>query len=253
MHFAEENFGSVCQMINELQDKGRGDLKRPPFSMHRMMATLWRRIVFNPIRCEIHDIILKNFALQRKRIGEDMEKSVKNNYKQDPSEYVLIKYILYRAIQAVTDLSIDEFSLHFVLHSQFIPEIYFPIHTSILSLTSSYYSSLSHLPRAAVSRLYTLDLHFLQRICLPCTVLEAFRLRLHAEQSQLLTGFVSDLQVLSLNCAVKSEAYPLVHSEFGRTMLGNTSLPRLKQYLDYLAAVGRLDEVDCFNALVQNI
>ena len=82
----------ISDLVNVLYDEKWGNkLDCPCFSLYRMMAILWRRIVLDPFRSEIHDIILNLFQNQRKRIGNTMMLCEAGIITKDNQEYILIK------------------------------------------------------------------------------------------------------------------------------------------------------------------
>ena len=83
----------LSELINLLYDEIEDcKLNTPSFSMYRMMAILWRRIVLKPLSSKIHDIILNLFQIQRKRIGGSLIVSDTDIITNDnETEYLLIK------------------------------------------------------------------------------------------------------------------------------------------------------------------
>jgi hypothetical protein len=253
---ADEHFAVLSNLINILYKEIKGfEDKGPIFSFYRLMATLWRRIVLDPFRYEIHDIILQIFQSQRKRIGSLlMISDIANNSKDYDTEYLLIKYVLSRAIQAIIDFGVNEYSVHFLQHSKFVPIGYGFIHEKVIRLSRIFYEDIAKLSREQTKVRYQSDFELVQKYFLPCTWIEVYKIRLECELQQMRNGFFYEFkEIRSLKPSLE-ESYPLLYTSFGKSLFLNDSTPdctkRIKLYIDFLYLNNRMKEIEEYNFLV---
>jgi hypothetical protein len=168
-------------MVNVMTEKtGKLAFRTPKYSVLRVMAVTWHRTVIRK-----HGQNLVNGLAQ---VVDECRMAFPKCVPEE--DVTLIK----KLIESITDISINELSIHFVKHSEFeLTGLLSSISSTLLQSTISFYQSLKPLPLSVLLTYLDLDLSlfsnsFISSILNPIK-LENLQLRLDQISSYLLSSF----------------------------------------------------------------
>lgn len=131
----DRNLKGICDMINQCYSKlFPNHPNSPAFTFSRAMTTIWKAKVFDKLKDKLFASFRDILNLERRK--QATEKAISEeemtDFFNEPKNFMLLN----KFVQAVTDISINEISVHMIGSSKFVPdETYSQLEDIILSDT----------------------------------------------------------------------------------------------------------------------
>lgn len=241
----------INHMVNRMSEKiGRFVIRTPFYSVLRVMAICWQRTV---IRSYGPDLV-KSVA----QVVNECRMKFPSPMQQD--DLILIK----KAIDSITDISINELSIHFVKHSEFdLTGLLSQLSSALLQNTQSFYSSLKSNPIPEVLSTLDQDLDLLTYTCIPSILnplkSQNLQLRLNIISTYLLSLFDSFPQFLNENPSIPSiiTSSFLQSSDFSKFLFKSrpsiSIKSKIQQFLCYVQDNNEIHLVHSYNSAQEEL